>query len=54
MTALLLVTALLMISGGVTAFNVMGYANVQYTILYYQYRDLSFKVYPSIGSSIKN
>ncbi len=49
MTTLLFLTILLMMSAGVTAFNVMGYANVQYTILYYHYRDLSFETYPSIG-----
>jgi hypothetical protein len=49
MAALLLLATLLMISGGVSAFNVMGYANVQYTILYYQYRDLSFQTYPFMG-----
>ncbi|CAF0737666.1 unnamed protein product [Rotaria sordida] len=27
----------------------MGYANVQYTILYYQYRDLSFQSFPFMG-----
>ena len=53
MTTLLLLTTMLMISGGVTAFNVMGYANVQYTILYYQYRDLSFNVYPFLGYPLK-
>ncbi len=41
-------------SGGVTAFNVMGYANVQYTILYYHYRDLSFQTYPSIGHPLQS
>jgi hypothetical protein len=49
MASLLFFTTLLMVSGGVTAFNVMGYANVQYTILYYQYRDLSFQTYPCMG-----
>ncbi|CAF4493491.1 unnamed protein product [Rotaria sp. Silwood2] len=49
MAALLLVITLLMTFVDVTAFNVMGYANVQYTILYYQYRDLSFQSFPFIG-----
>jgi hypothetical protein len=42
-----------MIFDGVTAFNTMGYANVQYTILYYQYRDQSFKTYPCIGHPLQ-
>jgi unsaturated chondroitin disaccharide hydrolase len=53
MAALLLLATLLMISGGVSAFNVMGYANVQYTILYYQYRDLSFQTYPFMGHPLE-
>jgi hypothetical protein len=54
MAALLLLTTLLMISGGVTAFNVMGYANVQYTILYYEYLDQSFKTYPFMGYPLQS
>jgi len=49
MATLVLLPILLLISGGATAFNTMGYANVQYTILYSQYRDLSFKSYPFMG-----
>ncbi|CAF4184797.1 unnamed protein product, partial [Adineta steineri] len=49
MVALLLLTTLLMISSGVTAFNTIGYANAQYSILYNQYRDLSFQTYPFMG-----
>jgi hypothetical protein len=54
MAALLLLTTLLMISGGVSAFNVMGYANVQYTILYYEYLDQSFKTYPFMGHPLQS
>ncbi|CAF3892592.1 unnamed protein product [Adineta steineri] len=49
MVALLLLTTLLMISSSVTAFNTIGYANTQYSILYNQYRDLSFQSYPFMG-----
>ncbi|CAF4232509.1 unnamed protein product [Adineta steineri] len=49
MVAVLLLTTLLMISSGVTAFNTIGYANTQYSILYNQYRDLSFQSYPFMG-----
>jgi hypothetical protein len=49
MAALLFLTTLLMISSGVKAFNVLGYANVQYTILYYEYLDQSFNTYPFMG-----
>ena len=53
MAALLFLTALLMISSGVTAFNVLGYANVQYTILYYEYLDQSFQTYPFLGHPLE-
>ncbi|UJR16766.1 hypothetical protein I4U23_003666 [Adineta vaga] len=33
----------------INTFDVMMYANIQYTILYHQYRDLSFQSYPSMG-----
>lgn len=49
MAALFLLTIVLLISGNATAFNVLGYANVQYTLLYDYYRDLSFQTYPFIG-----
>jgi unsaturated chondroitin disaccharide hydrolase len=54
MAALLLLTTLLLISGGATAFSVMGYANVQYTLLYDHYRDLSFQSYPFMGFPLQN
>ncbi|CAF3610682.1 unnamed protein product, partial [Adineta steineri] len=53
MAALLLLTTLLMISSSVTAFNTIGYANTQYSILYNQYRDLSFQSYPFIGDPLQ-
>lgn len=49
MVALLHLAIICIISHGITAFNVMGYANVQYTINYYQYSDLSFQTYPCMG-----
>ena len=49
MTALSSLTILLLLFGGAIAFNVLGYARVQYTVLYYHYRDLSFQSYPSMG-----
>jgi hypothetical protein len=54
MAALLLLTTLLMISCRVTAFNTMGYAKVQYTLLYYQYLDQSFQTYPFMGYPTKS
>lgn len=48
-TLLVVLTTLLLISGNVSSFNIMGYTNVQYTILYYQYLDISFQSYPFIG-----
>jgi hypothetical protein len=54
MNALLLLTTMLMVSAGVTGFNVMGYANVQYTILYYEYRDRSFQTYPEMGHPLQS
>ena len=49
MTSLVLLTTVFLILGRTSAFNVLGYANVQYTILYYHYRDLSFQSYPCMG-----
>jgi hypothetical protein len=54
MAALLLLTTLLMIAGRITAFNVLGYANVQYTIVYYEFRDQSFQKYPCIGYPLQS
>ncbi len=54
MAALLFLTTLLVISGGVKAFNVLGYANVQYTILYYEYLDQSFNTYPFMGHPLES
>lgn len=54
MAVLLFLTTLLLISNGVTAFNVMGYANVQYSILYYEYLAKSFENYPVIGHPLES
>ena len=53
MTALLFLTTLLMVSSGVKAFNVLSYANVQYTILYNEYLDQSFQTYPFLGHPLQ-
>ncbi|UJR32401.1 hypothetical protein I4U23_019863 [Adineta vaga] len=49
MLALVFLPILLFNTGGVSTFNVMSYANVQYSILYYQYLDISFSTYPFMG-----
>ena len=54
MTVLFLVTIILPLFRCVTTFNVIGYANVQYTLLYDQYRDLSFRTYPCLGYPLQS
>ena len=48
--ALFVITAFALFVSGHGAVNIFNYANVQYTILYYQYRDLSFQSYPFYGN----
>ncbi|CAF3182652.1 unnamed protein product [Rotaria socialis] len=49
MTALLYFTSLLLVCRGVSSIDVMRYASVQYSILYYEFVDSSGTFYPSYG-----
>ncbi|CAF2138073.1 unnamed protein product [Rotaria magnacalcarata] len=49
MTALLYFTSLLLVCYGVSSIDVMRYASVQYSILYYEFVDSSRTFYPSYG-----
>lgn len=52
MVSLLFLSGLLLLCKGVTSFDVMRYASVQYSILYQQFTDSEGKFYPSVGSPL--
>jgi len=54
MNTLLFLTTLLLVSSGATAFNVLGYANVQYSILYNEYLNQNFSSYPFLGYPLQS